>query len=211
MLPVYELLTKIIRLRVEGAEHVPASGPVLLASNHLSVTDSTFLPMAVARKVIFMAKAEYFTGRGPGGRLVSWFMSRDGQVAVDRDDTRAAVRSLDVCLGALSRGEAFAIYPEGTRSPDGRLYRGRTGVAWLALKSGAPVVPVAMFGTDRVLPPGRIIPRPARVSVVFGKPVQLAAVASDPESARERRIATDMIMAAIGELSGQEYVPRYAR
>ncbi|WP_308285681.1 lysophospholipid acyltransferase family protein [Actinoplanes hulinensis] len=211
MLSVYELLTKIIRLRVEGAEHVPPSGPLLLASNHLSVTDSTFLPMALARKVIFMAKAEYFTGQGPGGRLVSWFMSRDGQVAVDRDDTRAAVRSLDACLDVLLRGEAFGIYPEGTRSPDGRLYRGRTGVAWLALRSGAPVVPVAMSGTDRVLPPGRIVPRPGRVSVVFGKPVQLSAIASDPESAQERRAATDMIMAAIAELSGQDYVPRYAR
>jgi 1-acyl-sn-glycerol-3-phosphate acyltransferase len=208
---VYELVKKVVGLRVEGAEHVPPSGPLLLASNHLSITDSTFLPMAVARKVTFMAKAEYFTGRGPAGRFVSWFMSRDGQVAVDRDDTRAAVASLDTCLEVLRRGDAFAIYPEGTRSPDGRLYRGRTGVAWLALKSGAPVVPVAMFGTDRVLPPGRVIPRPARVRVVFGKPVQLAAIATDPENARERRAATEAIMAAIGAISGQEYVPRYAR
>jgi 1-acyl-sn-glycerol-3-phosphate acyltransferase len=208
---VYELVKKVVGLRVEGAEHVPPSGPLLLASNHLSITDSTFLPMAVARKVTFMAKAEYFTGRGPVGQFVSWFMSRDGQVAVDRDDKRAAVASLDTCLEVLRRGDAFAIYPEGTRSPDGRLYRGRTGVAWLALKSGAPVVPVAMFGTDRVLPPGRVIPRPARVRVVFGKPVQLTAIATDPESARERRAATEAIMAAIAGISGQEYVPRYAR
>jgi 1-acyl-sn-glycerol-3-phosphate acyltransferase len=208
---VYELVKKVVRLRVEGAEHVPPSGPLLLASNHLSITDSTFLPIAVARKVTFMAKAEYFTGGGPVGRFVSWFMSRDGQVAVDRDDKRAAVASLDTCLEVLRRGDAFAIYPEGTRSPDGRLYRGRTGVAWLALKSGAPVVPVAMFGTDRVLPPGKVIPRPARVRVVFGKPVQLAAIATDPENARERRAATEAIMAAIAGVSGQEYVPRYAR
>ncbi|GAA4936244.1 lysophospholipid acyltransferase family protein [Actinoplanes utahensis] len=208
---MYELVKKAVRLRVEGAEHVPVSGPLLLASNHLSITDSTFLPMAVARHVTFMAKAEYFTGQGPLGRFVSWFMSRDGQVAVDRDDKRAAVASLEPCLAVLRRGDAFAIYPEGTRSPDGRLYRGRTGVAWLALKSGAPVVPVAMFGTERVLPPGSVIPRPARVRVVFGKPVQLAPIATDPDSARERRAATDAIMTAIGELSGQEYVPRYAR
>ncbi|MDI6102414.1 lysophospholipid acyltransferase family protein [Actinoplanes sp. NEAU-A12] len=208
---VYELLKKVVRLRVEGAEHVPASGPLLLASNHLSVTDSTFLPMAVARHVTFMAKAEYFTATGPLGGFVSWFMSRDGQVAVNRDDTRAAVASLDTCLEVLRRGDAFAIYPEGTRSPDGRLYRGRTGVAWLALKSGAPVIPVAMFGTDRFLPPGRVVPRPARLRVVFGKPVQLGAVATDPDSARDRRAATETIMAAIAELSGQEYVPRYAR
>jgi 1-acyl-sn-glycerol-3-phosphate acyltransferase len=208
---VYELVKRVVRLRVEGAEHVPATGPLLLASNHLSITDSTFLPMAVARHVTFMAKAEYFTGRGPFGRFVSWFMSRDGQVAVDRDDKRAAVASLDTCLDVLRGGNAFAIYPEGTRSPDGRLYRGRTGVAWLALKSGAPVVPVAMFGTDRVLPPGAVIPRPARVRIVFGKPVQLAAIATDPENARERRAATEAIMAAIGKISGQEYVPKYAR
>jgi 1-acyl-sn-glycerol-3-phosphate acyltransferase len=208
---VYELAKKVVRLRVEGAEYVPPSGPLLLASNHLSVTDSTFLPMAVARKVTFMAKAEYFTGRGPYGRFVSWFMSRDGQVAVDRDDKRAAVASLDTCLEVLQRGDAFAIYPEGTRSLDGRLYRGRTGVAWLALKSGAPVVPVAMFGTERVLPPGRVIPRPARVRVVFGKPVQLAAIATDPDNARDRRAATEAIMAAIARISGQEYVPRFAR
>ena len=208
---VYELVKKVVRMRVEGAEHVPANGPLLLASNHLSVTDSTFLPMAVARHVTFMAKAEYFSGGGPVGRFVSWFMSRDGQVAVDRDDKRAAVASLDTCLEVLRRGDAFAIYPEGTRSPDGRLYRGRTGVAWLALRSGAPVVPVAMFGTDRVLPPGRVVPRPARVRVVFGKPVQLSAIATDADNARERRAATEAIMAAIGELSGQEYVPRYAR
>ncbi|WP_430787319.1 lysophospholipid acyltransferase family protein [Actinoplanes sp. G11-F43] len=208
---MYELVKRVVRMRVEGAENVPASGPVLLASNHLSVTDSTFLPMALGRHVTFMAKAEYFTGRGPWGRLVSWFMSRDGQVAVDRDDTRAAVRSLDSCLEVLEKGAAFGIYPEGTRSPDGRLYRGRTGVAWLALKSKAPVVPVAMFGTDRVLPPGSIVPRPARVRVVFGKPVQLSAIGTDPDSARDRRAATDAIVAAIAEISGQDYVPRYAR
>ena len=208
---MYELVKKVVRLRVEGTEHVPVSGPLLLASNHLSVTDSTFLPMAVARHVTFMAKAEYFTGRGPLGRFVSWFMSRNGQVAVDRDDKRAAVASLEPCLEVLRRGGAFAIYPEGTRSPDGRLYRARTGVAWLALQSQAPVVPVAMFGTDRVLPPGRVVPRPARVRVVFGKPVQLAAIATDPDSARDRRAAADAIIAAIGDLSGQEYVPRYAR
>ncbi|SDT32502.1 lysophospholipid acyltransferase family protein [Actinoplanes derwentensis] len=207
---MYELVKKVARMRVEGAENVPANGPLLLASNHLSVTDSTFLPMALGRKVTFMAKAEYFTGRGPWGRFVSWFMSRDGQVAVDRDDTRAAVRSLDSCLEVLERGDPFGIYPEGTRSPDGRLYRGRTGVAWLALKSKAPVVPVAMFGTDRVLPPGTIVPRPARVRVVFGKPVQLSAIATDPDSARDRRAATDAIVAAIADLSGQDYVPRYA-
>ena len=203
------LLRAAVRLRVEGRDRVPATGPVLLASNHLSIVDSTFLPLSVARPVTFMAKAEYFTGRGPLGRLSAWYMGRSGQVAVHRDDTRAAAASLDACLRVLSGGGVFCIYPEGTRSPDGRLYRGRTGVGWLALASGAPVVPVAMAGTDRVLPPGRALPRPARVTVTFGEPVALDGL-TDAGSARERRAATDLVMAAVARLSGQEYVPSYA-
>jgi 1-acyl-sn-glycerol-3-phosphate acyltransferase len=150
-----------------------------------------------------MAKAEYFTGR-----LTSRFMRVSGQVAVDRDNQRAAVASLDACLQVLKDGGVFCIYPEGTRSPDGRLYRGRTGVAWLALTSGAPVVPVAMSGTDRVLPPGRLLPRPARVRVTFGRAVALD---GDPADARTRRIATDAVMDAIAAISGQDRASRYAR
>ncbi|ATO13573.1 1-acyl-sn-glycerol-3-phosphate acyltransferase [Micromonospora sp. WMMA2032] len=205
------VLRAAVRLRVEGVENIPLSGPILLASNHLSVTDSTFLPLAVPRPVTFMAKAEYFTGRTVLGRLTARFMTAGGQVPVDRDDRRAAVASLETCLRVLTDGGVFCIYPEGTRSPDGRLHRGRTGVAWLALSSGAPVVPVAMSGTDRVLPPGRTLPRPARVRVAFGKPVDLRVLGGDPGDARSRRIATDAVMAAVAELSGQEYVPRYAR
>jgi len=204
-------LRAAVRLRTEGAENVPVSGPVLLASNHLSITDSTFLPLAVPRPVTFMAKAEYFTGRTLLGRLTSRFMAASGQVPVQRDDQRAAVASLDTCLTVLRQGGVFCIYPEGTRSPDGRLYRGRTGVAWLALRSGAPVVPVAMSGTDRVLPPGRTVPRPATVRVTFGEPVELSALGGDPGCARSRRAVTDAITAAIAEISGQECVPRYAR
>jgi 1-acyl-sn-glycerol-3-phosphate acyltransferase len=216
---MYDLLSKVtgpalraaVRLEARGVAHAPADGPVLLASNHLSIVDSTFLPLALARPVTFMAKAEYFTGRGPLGRVTSWYMSRSGQVPVERDNRRSAVAALEPCLRALDDGAAFCVYPEGTRSPDGRLYRGRTGVAWLALRSGAPVVPVSMSGTERVLPPGRVVPRPAKVRVTFGEPVRLGAYGSDPDSARDRRAVTDAIMAAIGEISGQEYVPRYAR
>ena len=218
LVPMDKLLTALagpvlraaVRLRVQGRDRVPATGPVLLASNHLSIVDSTFLPLCLPRPVTFMAKAEYFTGRGPLGRLSSWYMTRSGQVAVERDDTHSAVASLDACLRVLTGGGIFCIYPEGTRSPDGRLYRGRTGVGWLALASGAPVVPVAMAGTDRVLPPGRVLPRPARVTVTFGEPVDLGGLA-DAGSARERRAATDLVMAAVARTSGQEYVPSYAR
>ena len=215
---MYDFLRKVtgplaraaVRLEVDGAEHVPAAGPVLLASNHLSIVDSTFLPLALRRPVTFMAKAEYFTSRTVVGRLTSRFMRSSGQVAVDRDNQRAAVAALDACLRVLREGGAFCIYPEGTRSPDGRLYRGRTGVAWLALMSQAPVIPVAMFGTDRVLPPGRVLPRPAKARVVFGPPVDPASLRGDADSGRDRRAVTDTIVAAIAAISNQEYVPRYA-
>lgn len=204
-------LRAAVRLQTEGVENLPLSGPVLLASNHLSITDSTFLPLAIPRPVTFMAKAEYFTGRTLLGRLTSRFMAASGQVPVQRDNQRAAVASLETCFQVLKDGGVFCINPEGTRSPDGRLYRGRTGVAWLALKSGAPVIPVAMFGTDRVLPPGRTLPRPARVRVTFGKPIELGALDGDPGSARSRRTATDAITAAIAQVSGQDRVRQYAR
>jgi 1-acyl-sn-glycerol-3-phosphate acyltransferase len=204
------VLRTAVRLSVENSENVPTDGPVLFASNHLSIVDSTFLPLSISRPITFMAKAEYFTGRNPLHRVTAWFMSSSGQVSVDRNNQRAAVASLEPCLRVLQNGGAFCIYPEGTRSLDGRLYRGRTGAAWLALSSGAPVVPVAMFGTDRVLPPGKTVPRPAKVRVVFGKPVDLSACGTNPGDARARRAVTERIMAAIAEISGQEYVPRYA-
>ncbi|GAA4967314.1 lysophospholipid acyltransferase family protein [Actinoplanes utahensis] len=204
------VLRAAVRLEVHGQENVPANGPVLLASNHLSIVDSTFLPLAMSRPVTFMAKAEYFTGRHPLYRFTSWFMSSSGQVPVDRNNQRAAVAALEPCLRVLESGGVFCIYPEGTRSLDGRLYRGRTGAAWLALNSGAAVVPVAMVGTGKVLPPGRTVPRPAKVKVIFGKPVDLSVHGTDPSNARARRAATDTVTAAIAAISGQEYVPRYA-
>jgi 1-acyl-sn-glycerol-3-phosphate acyltransferase len=205
-------LTKIVtgpflhllwRPRIEGAEHVPASGPAILASNHLSIADSTFLPLMLPRKVSFVAKAEYFTGNP----LTAMYMRATGQIAVDRDSASAARSVLEAAAELLRRGELFGIYPEGTRSPDGRLYKGKIGVAWLALTTGAPVLPVAMIGTDRVLPPGRAIPRLGRIGVRIGEPMHFT---GDPNDARTRRDVTDQVMRAIQKLSGQEYVPMYA-
>lgn len=213
------LLRTLWRMSIEGAEHVPADGPVILASNHVSIMDSTFLPLAVARPVTFVAKAEYFTGTRFVDRATSRFLRGAGQIPVQRDAAgRAALTSLNASLEVLQRGEIFCIYPEGTRSPDGRLYRARTGVGWLALTSGAPVVPVAMIGTAHVLPPGRRVPRLGRVGVRFGPVVDTstwtggagAGSAGGAGSARARRAVADDVVRAIRALSGQEYVPGYA-
>ncbi|MBG0832030.1 1-acyl-sn-glycerol-3-phosphate acyltransferase [Planomonospora sp. ID67723] len=188
---------------VTGAEHVPASGPAILASNHLSVLDSTFLPLVLTRQVRFVAKAEYFTGNP----VTAAWMRATGQIPIDRQSPTAAQDMLDAAAGVLKEGGLFGIYPEGTRSPDGRLYRGKVGVAWLALATGAPVVPVAMSGTDKVLPIGASTPKLGRVGVRIGEPMTFT---GSQTSARDRRQVTDEIMAAIHGLSGQEYVPRYA-
>jgi 1-acyl-sn-glycerol-3-phosphate acyltransferase len=191
------------RPRVEGAEQVPAAGPAILASNHLSILDSTFLPLVLPRLVTFAAKAEYFTGNP----LVATFMKGTGQLRIDRDSASAAQAVLDAAAGVLNGGGLFGIYPEGTRSPDGRLYKGKIGVAWLALTTGAPVIPVAMSGTDRVLPPGASVPRIARIGVRIGEPMTFS---GDAGHARTRREVTDQVMQAIQKLSRQEYVPVYA-
>ncbi|MEU9158893.1 lysophospholipid acyltransferase family protein [Streptomyces sp. NPDC048424] len=204
------LLRTAVRLEAVGLENVPRSNGVILASNHLSIVDSTFLPLVLDRQVTFMAKSEYFAGGPWPMRIISSFMQGSGQVPVDRENQRAAVASLDACLRVVKDGGIFCIYPEGTRSPDGRLYRAKTGVAWLALTSGAPVVPVAMSGTDRVLPPTRALPRPAKVKVTFGKPVDLSAYEGSAGDARARRAVSDLITQRIAEVSGQEYVPVYA-
>ncbi len=188
---------------VTGAEHVPATGPAILASNHLSVLDSTFLPLVLPRPVRFVAKAEYFTGNP----VTAAWMRATGQISIDRQSPTAAQDMLDTAAQVLKDGELFGIYPEGTRSPDGRLYRGKVGVAWLALATGAPVIPVAMSGTGKILPVGSSVPRLGRVGVRIGKPMTFTGSQGD---ARDRRRVTDEIMAAIHELSGQEYVAGYA-
>ncbi|MFC7244307.1 lysophospholipid acyltransferase family protein [Catellatospora aurea] len=191
------------RPSVEGREHVPPAGPVILAANHLSFLDSFIIPLMTPRPVAFLAKAEYFTGTGFKGRLVRELMTGLEAIPVQRGGHRAAQESLELALGVLERGGAFGIHPEGSRSRDGRLYRGRTGVAWLALASGAPVVPVAVLGTDRIQPVGATLPRPGRVTIRFGAPLRFAPQPGISVG-RARRQATDDIMAAIQALSGQQ-------
>lgn len=192
------------RPRVTGLENIPATGPVILASNHLSFVDSMVIPMLVPRRVAFLAKSDYFTGKGVKGTLSRWWFEGFGMIPVDRDDTRAAQASLDAALEVLSGGGAFGIYPEGTRSRDGLLYRGRTGVAWLALTSGAPVVPVAVVGTDKIQPVGSRRLRIAHVEMHVGEPVEVRGRYDGVPAGRARREITDAVMTAIQALSGQE-------
>jgi 1-acyl-sn-glycerol-3-phosphate acyltransferase len=188
---------------VQGLDNVPARGPVILASNHVSFVDSVVIPIVVPRKVVFLAKSDYFTGTGVKGALSKAWFDGLGMLPVDRDDSAAAMGSLVTALEVLGRGEAFGIYPEGTRSRDGRLYRGRTGVAHLALTSGAPVVPVGLTGTERIQPIGSTLPRLAKVTVAFGPPITVADEYDGVALGKARRDLTDRIMSAIGELSGQ--------
>jgi 1-acyl-sn-glycerol-3-phosphate acyltransferase len=197
------------RPRVSGLEHVPASGPAILASNHLSIIDSLYLPYVIPRPVVFPAKAEYFSAKGPLGRLWAAYLRSTNQLEMDRGDTRSAQATLEAAAGILRAGDLFGFYPEGTRSPDGRLYRGRAGLGWLALNTGAPVLPVAMVGTRKMLPPGAPLPRPTRIEVRIGKPLEFGHLAGDPP-ARARRTVADEVMRAIADLSGQEYVHEYA-
>ncbi|GIJ21344.1 putative 1-acylglycerol-3-phosphate O-acyltransferase [Micromonospora lutea] len=205
------LLRLIFRPQVEGLHHVPAAGPVILASNHLSFSDSIFTPLIVPRKVTFVAKAEYFTGKGIKGWLTKVFFTGTGTIPVDRSGGRAARAALDTQLKVLRAGGIAGIYPEGTRSPDGRLYRGKTGVARLALESGAPVVPVVMLNLDEIQPPGQLIPKLARVRIRFGPPVDFSRYAGLAGDRFVERAVTDEIMYELMELSGREYVDVYAQ
>jgi 1-acyl-sn-glycerol-3-phosphate acyltransferase len=197
------------RPRATGLENIPASGPALLASNHLSIIDSVYLPLMLSRPVVFPAKAEYFTAKGPVGRLWAAYLRSTNQLAMNRDDTRSATATLEAAAEILRAGELFGFYPEGTRSPDGRLYRGRAGLGWLALNTGAPVIPVAMIGTRKMLPPGAPVPRPTKVEIKIGKPLEFVHLVNDPP-AKARRVIADEVMRAIADLSGQEYVHEYA-
>ena len=193
---------------VEGRDNVPRTGPVILAANHLSFMDSFVIPLMSPRPVSFLAKAEYFDQPGLKGWLSRTCFTAIGAVPVQRGAHRAAQTALEVALEVLADGRAFGIHPEGSRSRDGRIYRGRTGVGWLALASGAPVVPVAVLGTDRIQPVGARLPRFGRIAVRFGAPLLFPSPPS-AGSGRARRAVTDEIMAAIQELSGQERAPGY--
>jgi 1-acyl-sn-glycerol-3-phosphate acyltransferase len=202
--PVFRVL---FRPRVSGAHHIPRSGGALLASNHLSMCDSLFLPAMTRRRVSFLAKQEYFTGRGVKGRAKAAFVRGTGLIPIDREDTDAAAAALATGARAVEQGMLLGVYPEGTRSPDGRLFRGKTGVARMAMDTGVPVVPVGMVGTDRVQPIGTVVPKIARVGVRVGPPLQPPVPSSDPDVEREIvRAFTEQIMASIAGLSGQERV-----
>lgn len=200
-------LMVLFRPKVSGLGNVPASGPVILASNHLSFSDSIFMPLVVPRKVTFLAKSEYFTSPGPKGLLKKLTFIALGQVPVDRSGGRRSEAALITGLKVLSDGNCLGIYPEGTRSPDGRLYKGRTGLVRLALESGAPVVPVAMFDTDKIQPTGKVIPKIMRVKMIFGEPIYFK---GDSTNLQLLRDLTDELMKKIQELSSQEYVDIFA-
>ena len=195
------------RPKVKGLRNVPASGPVIIASNHLSFSDSIFMPLVVPRKVTFLAKSEYFTSPGPKGLLKKLTFIALGQVPVDRSGGRRSEAALITGLQVLADSECLGIYPEGTRSPDGRLYKGRTGIARLAIESGAPVIPVAMFNTEKIQPTGKVIPKIMRVKMIFGEPMFFEGDSSDLLYLRD---VTDQIMKKIQEMSGQKYVDIYA-
>jgi 1-acyl-sn-glycerol-3-phosphate acyltransferase len=199
----------IWRPRIEGVENIPRSGPVLIASNHLSFFDSVVIPVVVPRKVVFLAKAEYFEGTGIKGRLQRGWFEGTGMVPVNRDDTRSAVDSLQIALDVLAKGEAFGLYPEGTRSRDGRLYRGKVGVAELALRSGAPIVPTAVIDTEKLQPVGSRFPKLVKVTVRFAPPVHVAGEYDGVAPGRARRQITDRVMEEIQRMSGQELAGTY--
>ncbi len=199
----------LYRPDVSGAERIPLEGPIIFASNHRAALDTAVIPMVAPRVVRFLGKAEYFTGTGFRGRMMARFVSALGYVPVERGNAQAGLSALEAARKVLDAGEAFGIYPEGTRSLDGRLHRGHTGVAALALATGARVVPVALAGTENLQPGGRKIPRICRITVTFGEPLDFSRYEGMENSPAIRRAVTDEVMYAISELSGQEYVDRY--
>jgi 1-acyl-sn-glycerol-3-phosphate acyltransferase len=203
-------LRLLFRPQVEGRGHVPRRGAVILAGNHLSFSDSIFMPLMVRRRVTFVAKQEYFTGRGIKGLLKRLFFIGVGTIPVDRSGGHAARAAIDTGLRVLRAGRLFGIYPEGTRSPDGRLHRGKTGVARLALESGVSVVPVAMLNSDEVQPIGKVLPRIRRVRIRFGEPLDFSRYAGMAGDRFVERAITDEIMYELMQLSGRPYVDVYA-
>ena len=204
------ILRTLFRPWIEGAEHIPSEGGAILASNHLSFSDSIFLPLVISRRVTFLAKADYFTGKGVKGRLNKMFFAGVGQVPIDRSGGAASEAALNTAKRILADGNLLGLYPEGTRSPDGRLYRGKTGVARMALEAGVPVIPVAMVNTDVVQPTGKVIPRLGRVGIKVGQPLDFSRYQGMEGDRFVLRSITDEIMYELMLLSGQEYVDTYA-
>ncbi|KOU16413.1 acyl-phosphate glycerol 3-phosphate acyltransferase [Streptomyces sp. WM6368] len=204
------LLRLLFRPRIEGLENIPAEGAAIVAGNHLSFSDHFLMPAILKRRITFLAKAEYFTGPGVKGRLTAAFFRSAGQIPVDRSGKNAGQAALREGLSVLAKDELLGIYPEGTRSHDGRLYKGKVGVAAMALGAGVPVVPCAMVGTFEIQPPGKKIPKIRRVTIRFGEPLDFSRYAGMEGERAVLRAVTDEIMYAILGLSGQEYVDRYA-
>ena len=201
------ILTLLFRPKVTGLRNVPHTGPVIIASNHLSFSDSVFMPLVVPRKVTFLAKSEYFTSPGLKGFIKKITFIALGQVPVDRSGGRRSEAAILTGLKLLAEGDCIGIYPEGTRSPDGKLYKGRTGIARMAIDSGAAIIPVAMFNTAEIQPTGQVVPKVRRVETIFGEPMFFEGDSNDLKLLRE---ITDRIMNAIQSISGQEYVDMYA-
>ncbi|MER5687647.1 lysophospholipid acyltransferase family protein [Streptomyces sp. NPDC002205] len=204
------LLRLLFRPRIEGLEHIPEDGAAIVAGNHLSFSDHFLMPAIIKRRITFLAKAEYFTGPGLKGRLTAAFFHSAGQIPVDRSGKDAGQAAIREGLGVLSKGELLGIYPEGTRSHDGRLYKGKVGVAVMAIRAQVPVVPCAMVGTFEIQPPGKVVPRIKRVTIRFGEPMDFSRYAGMENQKAAIRAVTDEIMYAILGLSGQEYVDEYA-
>lgn len=200
----------IYRPKVEGLNNIPKTGAAIVASNHVSFSDSIFLPLVVRRKIIFIAKSDYFTGKGIKGLISRLFFSGVGAIPVDRTGGRAAHGALETGMRVLGEGELFGIYPEGTRSPDGKLYRGKTGVARLALRSQSPVIPVAMLNTGELQPIGKRLPSIGRVRIKIGEPIDFSRYEGLDGDRVVERAVTDQIMYALMELSGQDYIDEYA-
>lgn len=204
------LLRGVFRPWVSGAENIPAHGAVILASNHLSFIDSVFLPLVIERNMVFLAKSEYFTGKGLKGWLTKMFFIGTGMLPIDRSGGKASEASLNTGLRVLSEGNVLGIYPEGTRSPDGKMYRGRTGVARMILEAGVPVVPVAMIDTEKVMPIGSKWPKLRRLGIIFGEPMDFTRFEGMEGDRFILRAVTDEIMYELAGLSQQEYVDIYA-
>lgn len=191
----------------EGRENFPTSGPALIVGNHLSIADWLFMPLVSPRRVTFLAKSDYYTGKGIRGMLSRWFFGGTGQYPIDRTNADAAQAALDAGLEVLGSGELLCMYPEGTRSPDGRLYKGKTGPARLALRAGVPIVPVGVIGTDEYIRADSRWPHPTRIRVRFGEPLDIGPWADRVGDREAEREITDLLMERIRELTGQEYVP----
>jgi 1-acyl-sn-glycerol-3-phosphate acyltransferase len=203
-------MTRVFRPWVVGLENLPASGGAIIAGNHLSVIDSFLMPLVLDRRVYFLAKSDYFTGKGLKGRLIRWFFLGVGQLPMDRSGGEKSSQSLDAALQKLQEGQFIGIYPEGTRSPDGKMYRGRTGVARMVLDARVPVIPCVMVDTEKIMPIGKRLPRVGRIGIIFGEPIDFSRYYNLEGDRFVLRSITDEIMVTLNRISDQEYVDVYA-